>query len=105
MVSLAELEAAYSRMFAILIPSKESLVADNGKLAGPYADPSAIDELYTRFLAKEPKNRFLTKEPQNQLLAKEPWNAALYANATTPAGPLRAEMVGSGRKTWQRSSS
>ena len=64
---------------AILIPSEESLVADNRKLAGPYADPSAIDELYTRFLAKEPKNRFLTKEPQNQLLAKEPWNAALYA--------------------------
>ena len=78
------------------------MVADNRKLAGPYADPSAIDELYTRFLAKEPKNRFLAKEPQNQLLAKEPWNAALDAHADLRA---RYEQKWSEvAETWQRSS-
>jgi len=44
------------RDVALFIPIKESLVADNRQLFGPFADPPAMDGLFTRLIRKEPDN-------------------------------------------------
>ena len=47
---------------AIFIPTKESLIADNRELRGPFADPLVLEEACTRLLKKEPDNFALYKQ-------------------------------------------